>query len=225
MMVDDPRAEQLTTAAPLIATGAALHWLRPRGKAPYHTDWASRPVHTLESLAAEYRDGIDLDIRTTERGVEARAALTKLLPGWETMPSVISGSGGESRHIYVFTVVPLRSRNLANSDGYRMVHDSAKGREVKKRHWEIDLIGTGKQAVIPPSIHPATGLPYRWERELDTFFVETGIYAQADAAAFGAETGDAFDLLDGDDEDASLLGLLRKAPLGLDETEIDTSDR
>jgi hypothetical protein len=104
-----------------------------------------------------------------------------------------------------------------------MVHDSAKGREVKKRHWEIDLIGTGKQAVIPPSIHPATGLPYRWERELDTFFVETGIYAQADAAAFGAETGDAFDLLDGDDEDASLLGLLRKAPLGLDETEIDTS--
>jgi hypothetical protein len=42
-----------------------------------------------------------------------------------------------------------------------MVPDPKLGRDVKKRDWEIELFGTGKQVVLPPSIHPDTGQAVR----------------------------------------------------------------
>ena len=73
---------------------------------------------------------------------------------------VISGSGGEFRHIYFLAPTPLRSRKLAQSAGFDLVPDpSNPEKTIKRRHWEIELFGTGKQAVIPPSIHPDTGGP------------------------------------------------------------------
>src|SRR5687768_17703418 len=40
--------------------------------------------------------------------------------------------------------------------------------EDGKEHWcaEVELLGTGRQAVLPPSIHPETKLPYIWEGDL-----------------------------------------------------------
>ena len=174
----------LTAAVPLIEAGFALHWLRPREKAPYAKDWSLAPVHTADSLRTSYHSGnnlgvrpgiysstdagylhiIDLDIRA--HGDAARAKLDAMIPGWRSMPSVISGSGGESRHIWVFSKKPFRSRKLVVSDTFAMVFDPEKGRDVKKRDWEIDLFGSEKQVAIPPSIHPC-GNPYIWENPLD----------------------------------------------------------
>lgn len=41
--------------------------------------------------------------------------------------------------------------------------------------WEIDLFGTGRQVVLPPSIHPNTKQPYVWLREFDFDMLSLGI--------------------------------------------------
>jgi hypothetical protein len=179
----------LDSAAAFAAAGFGLHWLHEKQKRPIGDDWSKRPVATVEQLRAAYRPGnnlgvrlgefsrvdggylhlIDLDIRKPAEGAAAWATLRSLLPDvqFEILPSVISGSGGESRHIYFVTDQPFASRKLAKSLGWEMVFDRNVKREVKKHHWEIELFGGPKQAVMPPSIHPDTGLPYRWEREFD----------------------------------------------------------
>lgn len=187
----------IETIAPLVEAGFAVHWLHPRDKAPIGDDWQNRPVASIESLRHRYVDGnnvgvrlgefsrvgggylhvIDVDIRHPKFAVAAWSALAKLLPGvdFTALPSVISGSGGESRHVYFITDHPFRSRKLARSDDFDMVFDGKLGREVKKRNWEIELFGSPKQVVMPPSIHPTTGQRYRWEREFDFFGLDFGI--------------------------------------------------
>ena len=61
-----------------------------------------------------------------------------------------------------------------DSDTFEKVFDAKKGRDVKKWNWELHLLGTGAQAVIPPSIHPDTNKPYTWLREFDAFDFELG---------------------------------------------------
>jgi predicted P-loop ATPase len=63
-----------------------------------------------------------------------------------------------------------------------MVRDDKLGRDVKKRDWEIDLFGPGKQAVLPPSVHPDTGLPYRWERKPDYAELTLGLFPRIPAS-------------------------------------------
>lgn len=167
---------------PLIDAGAALHWLHPRTKRPIGDDWSKKPVWTLDELTASHRPGnnvglrlgepskvcdeylhvLDIDIRTPEAAAEAHAWLDEHLPTWRTFPRVRSGSGGESRHIYLTSSHAFRSRKVAHS---AEKYVDAQG----KRHWrwEIELFGTGKQVAIPPSIHPDTGNPYVWEQPFD----------------------------------------------------------
>ena len=172
---------------PLLNFGICLHWLAPKGKNPLNKDWSNRPIDTLETLKSSRREGcnigvrpgvwskteygylhiIDLDIRKPECAKEAWDSLRSMLPTAKSLPSVISGSGGESRHIYFLTSQPFGTIKLAKSSGFEMVFDEKKDREVKRYDWEIDLCGTGKNVVIPPSIHPVTGAPYIWERHLD----------------------------------------------------------
>ena len=233
--VPDQRV-MLDAARGLIGVGLALHWLRRRQKAPIAADWSTAPVHTLPSLEAAYQSGanlgirlgapsrtpagylqlIDLDIRRPECTDEAWSALLALWPEARCAPSVISGSGGESRHFYGVAEVPLSSRKLARSDGFELVYDPQKGREVKKRDWEIELFGTGKQAVLPPSIHPETGLPYVWEKHLDLDLLEMGVGPAIPATAVAAWTRGR-DILD---EDEDLMQAVRSRPMGLSEAEI-----
>lgn len=181
--------------APFVEAGIAIHWLKPKSKAPVDDGWSDAEVATLDELKRTYRPGynvgfrpgkfskvgsyylqlIDLDIRVPEMAREARAHLLELLPEAKVFPMVVSGSGGESRHIYFLTDRPFRKKNLAKSVGYKMIYDAKKGREVKKHDWEIDLYGSGVQAAMPPSIHPDTGQPYRWVRPLDLEDVALGL--------------------------------------------------
>jgi predicted P-loop ATPase len=65
---------------------------------------------------------------------------------------------------------PFYGRKLWVSEGK---HRGADG----KWHYdaEIDLLGTGRQVVLPPSIHPDTLKPYRWERPLDLDAADLGL--------------------------------------------------
>jgi len=185
--------DRATAVTGLRSVGFALHWLYPRAKNPRAgKGWSEAPVATLEELRASYQpdnnlgvrlgqpslllDGsylhvIDIDIRVADQAAEAWARLSELLPGHASLPCVISGSGGESRHLYFTTAKPLFGRKLAVSDGK---HRDAAG--TWHYDWEIELFGTGKQVAMPPSIHPDTGLPYVWERpfDLEAFAVGDG---------------------------------------------------
>jgi len=218
----------------LAKAGFALHWLHPKSKRPIGNDWANKPVASLSDLKRTYRDGnnvgvrlgkwsvvgdlflhiIDFDIRKPEMVEAARQKLLELFPGLdlETCPTVLSGSGAESRHFYFLSDVFYPSRKFAHSDGFELVWDESKQRDVKKWDWELHLLGTGSQAVIPPSIHPDTGKPYRWLRELDFDLLELGIGPIYDSFQVAAIASDRDDLTEPNSE--------RQQPLGLSEDEI-----
>lgn len=179
--------------AKLVRAGVSVHWLRPESKAPF-PGWADAPVASPEDLKASHKPGynvgfrpgefseidgyflhvIDLDIRRPEKADEAWEALLRLWPDAEAAPFVKSGSGGESRHLYFLCAEPFRKKVIACSTESDMVWDEEKGRDVKKRHWQIEMLGTGSNCVLPPSIHDKTGKPYTWGRRLDFSGLEIG---------------------------------------------------
>ncbi len=187
----------LAAVAPLRDAGFALHWLHPREKRPVGDDWSEKPVASIEQLRATHRAGnnlgvrlgepsvvadgylhvLDMDIRVPDLKDETWDALAELFPNLNTaeLPCVQSGSGGESRHLYLITDKPFRSKKLRTSEGKHRHFDKKKGRDVWSYDWEIELFGTGKQVVLPPSIHPETGKPYLWLREFDFAVLDLGI--------------------------------------------------
>ncbi len=208
----------------LIEAGASVHWLVPGEKRPASRDWSEVPNQTLQQLAQDYRAGqnigirlgtpsmidqdflhvMDLDVRDESKADVAWTALLQVLPDARSLPTVISGSGGESRHIYFLTDTPFRKKKMARSEGFTMVFDPRKGRDVKKYDWEIDLLGTGSQAVLPPSIHPDTGLPYQWERKPELVFPIMMKVSAATQEGLGARADKPIMLDDTDDDDTYL---------------------
>jgi hypothetical protein len=196
-LAQNPLAGQ--SVADLLDIGAALHWLQPGQKRPVAEGWSEAPRATRADLERQHIEGanigirlgepsktpagylhlIDLDIRKPEAAAEAWAAVRQRVPTVDDLPTVISGSGA-GRHFYFFSPTPLRSEKLAKGDG-----------------WEIELFGTGKQAVLPPSIHPDTGKPYRWLRPICPQLVDLGIGAtlhfQQDARPAAEDTEDDWD--------------------------------
>lgn len=189
-------------AASLVKVGLAIHWLRSGSKAPVKPEWSSAPVATMADLEKGFSAGrnmgvrlgewsntesgylylIDVDVRNESLRDEAFDKLGELF-NYKRFPCVRSGSGGSSRHFYFFCDKLYGSKKLFHSDTFQMVWDEKKQREVKKWDWEIELFGTGKQAVLPPSIHPDTGNPYTWEREIDLSLVDMGVGPSVDSDA------------------------------------------
>lgn len=185
----------------LIRAGASLHWLAARQKYPVAKDWSNLPRKTESDLHRNYLPGqnigirlgqpsqiggdflhlVDLDIRDASKAGEAWAALLALWPAARGFPSIVSGSGGASRHLYFLSAVAMPKRSLTKSPEFINVDGK------RKRAWEIDMMGTGSQAVLPPSIHPDTGLPYRWERPLELGFPLAMQIDPETLARFGAE--------------------------------------
>lgn len=227
----------LALARPYVSAGFALHRLHPKSKRPVGDLWSTAPVLDVDAFAAAYVAGenlgvrlgewsktgsgylhlIDLDIRDAGQAAAAWVKLRELWPEADGFPRVVSGSGGESRHIYFFTPAPWSSRKIARSEGFTKVFDPRLQREVKKFDWEIELFGTGKQAAMPPSIHPDTGQPYRWETELDLDLVELGV-GPAVSSALLERWGAWRD--EGPAEDDDLLSIHLAEPMGLSAAEI-----
>lgn len=100
---------------------------------------------------------MDIDVRGGEKyAKEAYAAAETLLQGRPM--HVISGSGF-GRHAYLLCPVdrvpPKAAGTLRQSDI----------RINNKPAWMIELLSTGKNVVLPPSIHPDTGGRYTWVDE------------------------------------------------------------
>lgn len=229
----------LDAARALAGRGLSLHWLKRRSKRPINDKWSQASAQSFDDLRATYHAGfnlglrpgewsltehgylhiIDMDVRDEAQVADALATLAALWPGYTEAPFVISGSGGSSRHFYFFTDKPFRGRKLARSDGFEMVFDAELGREVKRRDWEIELFGTGKQVAVPPSVHRVSGEPYRWGRAINWDLLDLGVGPILPAEVV-TSWGAPADVIDEDDD---LLSMLRSEPMGLSEQEIDST--
>jgi len=159
----------------LAQRGYAVHWVRQRSKAPIAEGWSTAPVATVTDLRQTYRPGynigarcghwscplpehglviIDVDIRSPEARGPALAAVETLLGGGPAGPTVLSGSGNGSRHLWFacpLDVLPPKANvTIMQAEG-----------------WKLEVLSTGKQVVVPPSIHPS-GQSYRWLTPLTT---------------------------------------------------------
>lgn len=171
----------------LCKLGFAVHWLRMRSKAPVEAGWPDLPAKTAEELMRTHQpafnlgfragapsivDGLavvvlDVDIKHPDYAEEAYAA-AKSLMGGNFRPTVISGSG-VGRHQFLRVplekvshkaAITLRSADVAVlNDEPRIVR---LGTSKSKPVWTIELLSTGKNVVLPPSIHPDTGRQYEW---------------------------------------------------------------
>ena len=179
--------EMLKEALRLRKLGFAVHWLRERSKAPVLSGWSNAPVMTEADLKASYRSdmnvgfrpgqwsvvngqeicALDVDIRGGPAyAAEAYAAARSML-GDDTF-DVMTGSG-VGRHRFVKFPLggsPEKSATtLRQSDIW--VHKET-GRVCKpgtdggRPAWLIEILSTGKNVVLPPSIHPDTGQPYKF---------------------------------------------------------------
>jgi hypothetical protein len=176
----------LKEALALREAGFAVHWLRPGSKAPIKANWTEMPFPTEEELIQDYRPGcnlgfrpgkvsvvggyeicvLDIDIRGGEQFAdEAYAAANSVMEG-EFEPNVISGSG-VGRHQYLQFPVgespDKAATTLRESDIWilemRIVPTGTQG---ARPAWQVELLSTGKQVVMPPSTHPDTGKAYKW---------------------------------------------------------------
>ena len=139
-------------------------------------------------LSNGYLANIDVDIKSSDpkHRAEAIAECERLFPGLMAIaPTVTTGNGFR---LFIATATPVESIKLTQSperavvfmpsadgnkaqqqavvDGLMTAEQMKEGYRVRPA-WEIELMSTGKQVVLPPSIHPDTGKPYKWKRPVD----------------------------------------------------------
>ncbi|SMD12115.1 Primase C terminal 2 (PriCT-2) [Fulvimarina manganoxydans] len=151
-------------------------------KRPVWKDWAQVPTQKYSELSKNWnrwfnigvRTGkwsktptgylmvLDVDIRTEKWKKEAIERL-KAMFGDKIMdfPRQVSGSNGLSFHIFFACNEPFPGKTLYRSDEKVRVD----GKE--RPYLEISLMGTGRQVVLAPSVHPDSGQRYRWENPID----------------------------------------------------------
>lgn len=200
----------LLEAKRLYDLGLAVHWTRAGSKAPVKTGWSSSKRDDWGTLLDEHQFGyglgirlgaasklangylavVDLDVRSPDKRFysEAIAVIDRVFPGLlGTTPTVLTGRGFGSRHLYIGTSSPLPSKKLEVSPEQVKVYSptseisgpqirAMKERKISaaelqkgyriKSAWEVEFMSIGKQVVAPPSQHVDTGALYRWERDL-----------------------------------------------------------
>jgi predicted P-loop ATPase len=153
----------------LYEQGLALHYLKPKSKAPLENKWTSGKRKHWDELRDSFEKNYNLGVRLGEASKIGtnylacidvdikdpacrKITLARLgeLVGTLKFPEVRSGSGNGSRHLYCVTSAPFKMVTVAKEQG-----------------WEICIYSTGRQMVLPPSIHPDTGFRYQWVGGID----------------------------------------------------------
>lgn len=149
--------------------GLSLIYLHPRDKRPIENKWTTGPRKTWEELKRDFHSSynvgvrlgessrvdkgylacIDVDVKNPAYRRQALAKLDEITKG-EKYVEVRSGSGNGSRHLYCVSKRPFQMVEI----------------EKHKGKWEICAYSTGRQMVLPPSMHPS-GRPYEWRVGLD----------------------------------------------------------
>lgn len=176
----------LKQALLLLGAGFAVQWLRPGSKAPMEANWSQAPFPTEEEVIKSYSRGFNLGFRPGAYSVvdgheicvldidvrggghyaeEAYAAANSIMEG-AFEPTVVSGSG-VGRHQYVQFPIgesPVKAATvLRESDIWTLDAQIVPPRTKGARPaWQVELLSTGKQVVMPPSTHPDTGNTYEW---------------------------------------------------------------
>ncbi len=216
--------EVFKEARRLYDMGWAIHWLHPKSKRPIESGWTTGPRKPWSYLKETYIDGLNVGVRLGEPSKlaggylavvdvdvkskdpkhrrEAIVAAKELLHG-KDLPTVLSGRGGGSRHIYVLTREPFKTFNPAQSRDLIKVHMPSKKPSKKElaeltpkeisdgirisHAWEVSLYSNGRQVVLPPSVHPDTGELYLWKKHVhsngDLEVVEFALPAEDEATA------------------------------------------
>lgn len=178
-------SDMLTSALQYRDRGFAVHWLRPQSKAPISAKWSTASVATAAELSATYRSGfnvgfragtpstidgkvlcvLDIDVRGgAAYQQEALEAADKLF-GEAIKYDLISGSQ-VGRHKYLLFPVGRAPTKAATT----LVQSSvfvdptgapcAPGAKHAKRAWLVEILSSGKNVVLPPSVHDITGKQY-----------------------------------------------------------------
>jgi hypothetical protein len=147
--------------------GFSLIYLHPREKRPIEKGWTSGPRATWAELKRDFNpsynvgvrlgetskvgDGylccIDVDVKDPKYKKDALKKLKEITKNVNYV-SVSSGSGNGSRHLYGVSSTPFKMLEI----------------EKHKDKWEICAYSTGRQMVLPPSIHPS-GKSYSWSSD------------------------------------------------------------
>jgi hypothetical protein len=176
----------LKTALALREMGFAIHWLRRKEKIPLDAGWSEAPVASLATLESSFREGynvgfrpgkwsvvdgheiivLDIDIRGGKPFAEEAYAVATTVLGGSFDPQVKTGSV-VGRHQYLRTpkgtspdkaATTLRQSDVWLRDG----QICSPGTKEGKPAYLIEVLSTGKNVVLPPSIHPDTGRPYEF---------------------------------------------------------------
>lgn len=142
----------------------------------------------VSKVAGGFLAAIDCDVKSAEPRflLEMRARFRELFPELPAgTPIVASGRGNGSLHIYCRTASPIKGDRLAqSSESVRVFMPSAKRASENEKKiltadeiargwrirpaWEISFMSEGRQVVLPPSIHPDSGKPYKWLRRVES---------------------------------------------------------
>jgi predicted P-loop ATPase len=181
--------------------GFALIILEPKSKKPYDFGWSKAAKASWEKIEKQFKPDdnmgvalgtqsrlangkylavIDCDVKSKSDHhiAEMESALKKMGVNPTAAPTVTSGRGNGSKHIYVCSEKSFKPFRVAQSKQLVKVHmpsvkpskrelEELSPSELKqgiriRAAWEISLMGQGQQVVLPPSIHPDSGLAYRW---------------------------------------------------------------
>jgi len=176
----------LKTVLGLREMGFAIHWLVPREKRPVEAGWTDAPIMTMSQLEQSYRTGynlgfrpgkwsvvngkeivvLDVDVRGGKAFADEAYSVAKSVLDGAFDPQVKSGSGW-GRHQYLFVpkgsspdcaATTLRESDIGILNGEVCSPNTRGARPA----YVIELLSTGKNCVLPPSIHPDSGKPYQW---------------------------------------------------------------
>lgn len=161
--------DTLKEAKALWKCGLAVLWLHPKSKRPIGLNWTTGKRKTWEELESQYKPGMNVGVRLGEPSrltkgylfcvdIDVKKPSKEVLktvlavargflgPDYEKCSRVISGGGNGSRHLYAVSNAPFDQITLGKV----------------KNEWEVIAYSTGRQMVLPPSVHPDTGKAYEW---------------------------------------------------------------
>lgn len=182
--------------------GFDLHLLHKNSKRPIHMKWAARAKEPWGAIVQGFKPGMNIGVRlgralksgkflaaidcdvksdSPKHLAEMEEKLASFIGAGFHTPTVLSGRGNGSKHIYFVTKTPVNPRRLAQSSDKVKVSMPSEERSPSKYElgnltseeikegvrirpaWEISLMGIGQQVVIPPSIHPDSKRSYKWK--------------------------------------------------------------
>ena len=165
-----------------IENGLSIHLLYPFAKNPVKKDWSNFPKLSTEDIYEEFKEhpqanigvklgeqskigeyflyALDLDIlsNSAEDIIEAHEKIRSVYSDYINLPTMRSSSPN-SRHFYFLSKKVLKNKKIATSS--TKVNKVVNGENKVKNSWEIDLMATGRQVVIAPSIF--NNNTYKWE--------------------------------------------------------------